>query len=289
MTSLEQLTRLLDEEFPSVQRGEDLTSHAVTEDNRRFINPAFLSLKTNLMTTGSPEIDQVSTVVFITETVADKLLAASEPQLIFTHHPFDYFEDQRGIVPIATTCLERLSARGHALFSCHAGLDTHSHYGTSRALAELLNITVDEEFYDYFGAPAAVTGHLPQLTDYEQFSLTVQEKLQRPFVTKVQHRKTVKKVAVAAGGGELPDVLQMAYDRGCDTLLTGTVEHRWGLPGVQENNRAFHQLNESLGLNLVGGTHFGTERPALIRLLDYFGSKGIVADYIEDEQLLNAT
>jgi hypothetical protein len=95
-------------------------------------------------------------------------------------------------------------------------------------------------------------------------------------------------LAVVAGGGDLPDLLQTACDHGCDTLLTGTVENRFAVPVLQELNKQFHELNMKLKLNLIGGTHYGTERPAMIRVVKMFTEYGIPCEYCEDEDLLNA-
>ena len=50
-----------------------------------------------------------------------------------------------------------------------------------------------------------------------------------------------------------------------------------------------HDLNNTIKLNLVGGTHFGTERPALLEVLDLFREYAILCEYSEDEELLRAT
>ena len=69
--------------------------------------------------------------------------------------------------------------------------------------------------------------------------------------------------------------------------MTGTIEHRWDFPHVQESNKEFHELNKQLKINLIGGTHFGTERPAMMRIVEYFQDIGVDAEYCEDETLLN--
>jgi hypothetical protein len=66
------------------------------------------------------------------------------------------------------------------------------------------------------------------------------------------------------------------------------VENRFDVPVLQELNRKFHELNEKLSLNLIGGTHFGTERPAMIRVVGMFNGYGVPCEYCEDEELLNA-
>jgi len=98
----------------------------------------------------------------------------------------------------------------------------------------------------------------------------------------------VEKIAVVAGGGDLPDILQQIYHFECDTYITGTVEHRWAVPFIQEGNKQFHELNKKLNINLIGGTHYGTERPAMIKLIKYINNLGLDCKYIEDNTLLNS-
>ena len=143
-----------------------------------------------------------------------------------------------------------------------------------KTLCELCGVEPGEGFYDYFGAPVALVGRVGR-TDFESFAESVRTRLQRPFLTLHKHRPHVEQVAVVAGGGDLPDLLEMAHQRGCDTLLTGTVENRFDVPVLQELNRKFHELNKKLELNLIGGTHFGTERPAMIRVVGMFNGYGV--------------
>jgi hypothetical protein len=70
-------------------------------------------------------------------------------------------------------------------------------------------------------------------------------------------------------------------------LLTGTVEHRWAVPFIQEGNRQFHELNKKLKINLIGGSHYGTERPAMIKFTEYITQLGIECRYIEYNILIN--
>ena len=48
-------------------------------------------------------------------------------------------------------------------------------------------------------------------------------------------------------------------------------EYMWKMrPYIQEGNKKFHELNKKLKLNLIGGTHYGTERPAMIYISELF-------------------
>ena len=283
---LEGLASRLDEEFAVVSCSEDLVEWAVTTGNRDLVYSEFLEHKTGLMVAGAPTLHAVRTCVFVTDRIVMKL-RESPPCLLFTHHNFDYYEDGRGLQAIRRDQIEDLQQHAHSVYVAHAPLDTHPVYGTSLALAKVVGINVKELFYDYFGAPTALIGD-SAICELDEFVEHVRKKLLRPKVDVDKHHPQVQKVAVVAGGGDLPDLLQEAYDRGCDTMLLGTLEHRWAIPAVQKDHEEFLRLNDRLKINLIGGSHFGTERPAMIRVVELFRNMGVPSEYCEDEDLLNA-
>lgn len=276
----------LDNEFNIPNHPEDLVAWAVTDDNKDFINPDFINKRTALFTKNSNDISKVYTVVFITEEIVNKI-SREKKCLIITHHNFNYFEDERGLQPIDPKLLDKLKESNNSIYVAHASLDTHEKYGTSISLANLCNIEVEEYFYDYFGAPTALIGKISNQS-FENFTTLVQGKIERPFLTEIKNKEYVEKVAVIGGGGDEPEILQTAFDKGCDTILSGTIEHRWAAPFIQESNKKFHELNKTLKLNLVGGTHYATERPAMIQFNEFIQTIGIESEYCEDFSLLNA-
>jgi len=282
---LSDLAKILDDEFCIIKNDENLTEFAVFDGNKNFINNDFIQHKTALMTENSKDIEIVLTSVFITDEVVKKACNYKNALLV-THHNFDYFEDERGLQPIKSEYLKELQKSSISIYVAHAPLDTHQIYGTSKCLAELCGIAIEKYFYDYYGAPTALIGHINKAS-FEVFSDFIQKKLERPVLTLEKNKDYVEKIAVVAGGGDLPDLLQQVYDYGCDTLLTGTVEHRWAVPFIQEGNRQFHELNKKLKINLIGGSHYGTERPAMIKFTEYITQLCIECRYIEDNILLN--
>jgi putative NIF3 family GTP cyclohydrolase 1 type 2 len=281
-----ELAKRLDQEFKIKQNAENLVEWAVTDENRSFINPDFTERKTGLMVKNAGQIEKVFTVVFITDVIMNKMRNYTN-SLILTHHNFNYYEDERGLRSIRPSVFTMLAENKNSIYVAHAPLDTHPIYGTSKCLAELCGVAIDEYFFDYFGAPTALIGHVGRET-FESFSERIKGKIQRPYLTLAKNADYVEKIAVVAGGGDMPDILEYAYKAGCDTLLTGTVQHRWNVPFIQEGNKKFHELNKKLKLNLIGGTHFATERPAMIKATGLLKGYGMDCEYLEDEGLLNA-
>lgn len=283
---VKEIMKILDKEFFETRIKENLINWAVTEDNKDYIYQPFLNDQTGLMLKASDTIDEVFTCVFVTDEIIEKV-CSHKNSLLFTHHNFDYYEDERGLCAIRVSQIEKLIENGISLYVAHAGLDTHDIYGTSLSLAELLNIKVEKYFYDYFGSPTALIGVIEgySFDDYSEF---VKEQLERPFLTIEKYNDNINKIAVVGGGGDEPEILRQAFELGADTFIAGTVEHKWEVPFIQETNRKFRELNKELKLNLIGGTHYGTERPAMINVVKYFNDNGIKCSYIEDESLLIA-
>jgi len=284
--TLESLTRQLDNEFAVPSSKEDLVQWAVTDENRSLVNSQFIEHNTGLMVKGSETIHSVRTSVFVTDKIVKKLCGDS-PCLLFTHHNFDYYEDERGLQPIRREQIDDLVQHGHSVYVAHAPLDIHPHFGTSLALASAVGIAVTERFYDYFGGPTALVGDAGEW-ELQAFAEHVRKNLARPRVAVKECDPRVHRVAVVAGSGDLPDLLQDVHDRGCDTMLMGTLEHRWAIPAIQEAHQQFLRLNDKLRINVIGGSHFGTERPAMMQVVQLFTTMGIPCEYCEDEGLLNA-
>lgn len=284
--SISELTSLLDKEFEMEKNPENLVEFAITDQTREYINPEFLNQTTGLMLKGSEEIKKVYSVVFVTDHILEKLKKEKDC-LIFTHHHFNYYEDERGLLALNKNQIEKILDSGKSLYVAHAPLDTHPEYGTSKSLAKLCNIVPGKLFFDYFGAPTALIGQI-EPTGFDDFAEFVRTRLARPTLTLHKHHEDVHKIGVVAGGGDMPEILQEVYDNGCDTLLTGTIEHRWNIPFVQEQNKKFHELNKELKLNLIGGTHYGTERPAMFFVKELFDGISLDFEYCEDDDLLHA-
>jgi putative NIF3 family GTP cyclohydrolase 1 type 2 len=282
---VEDISRVLDNEFLFNEEVEDLASWSYTEETQEYLYNQFLEKKTGLMIKASNKISEVFTCVFVTDEIINQIIDKRDALLV-THHNFDYYEDGRGLCPISKENIEKMLENNISLYVAHAGLDTHKIYGTSISLAELLEINVLESFYDYFGKPTAVIGSIKE-TNLKEFEEHVSDKIERKELTVYDNNKKVLKIAIVAGGGDEPAILQKAYDLGVDTLVGGTIKNTWKFPIVQEMNKRFHQLNEKLQLNIIGGSHYGTERPSMIKLESFFENLGLECSFIEDKVLLN--
>lgn len=230
------------------------------------------------------DIAQVYTAVFPSVRVFKALLdQGTHDALLFVHHPAVW--DIRGnpdadaFVQINRGLLLQCKKQRIALYCLHVPLDNYGPYSTSVTLAQAVDITPTKPFAHYFGAYAGVFGS----GDYA----TV-EQVQQRFVQAVGHEVRLYAygdtalsgtIAVVAGGGLMLEVVQEIIAAGCNTLVTGlTLCNAFTQPA--------HDYARQNGLNILGGTHYSTEKFACIALCDYFKKLALPAQFIADEPQL---
>ena len=56
-----------------------------------------------------------------------------------------------------------------------------------------------------------------------------------------------------------------------------------GLTIVNDRSRETHKLEKINRINVLGGTHYSTEKYAPMKMCKYFNDLGLPAEFIEDE------
>ena len=86
-----------------------------------------------------------------------------------------------------------------------------------------------------------------------------------------------RKVAVVAGGGCDAEILSEISQLGINTFLTGVTFHNNYEPSIEA-----HKIAKENRINIIGGTHYSTEKFACIKMVKYFEGLGISAEFIPD-------
>lgn len=176
--------------------------------------------------------------------------------LIITHHPLIFkplgaITEDDSVGKRVIECIKN----GIAVISFHTRLDIIDG-GVNDTLARLLGITECESFIPY--------GRIGNVAEqsFEEFSnfVATRLKLNVNCLSRVKSSETVKRVAVISGCGK--DEIDEVIKAGADTFITGEVMHN-------------HMIDcKELGLNLICGTHYATERIIVPILAD------IVSEYV---------
>jgi putative NIF3 family GTP cyclohydrolase 1 type 2 len=248
---------------------------------RAYVEPEWVERRNGLMVRGDAEVERAATCVF----PSVGIVAGLEPRtLLFAEHPVD-LEDEPGFLPLPQETFEAMKRRGISFYHVHGPLDQHPEVSPSRLIAEGLALGETEEYFpivDGIPGGAAVIG---------ESDLTLAELAERlrallgsevPVQVLSRPHAEAGRVAIAAGGGAQREILEASLERGCRTYVTGNAATRCRLRFVQEEVRDFHALAREAGVAVVDGTHYGTEKPPQLAMVEWFRKRGLAAEFLPD-------
>ena len=272
------LYKKLDEDFELDQCKDDWSRMEFNE----YISENFKQRYMGILLDNSEEITSTYTAVFPSDHVLNRILKLrKEGVLLITHHPMVWdITSPQIFLDINPKLLPKLKQLNISIYTIHVPLDKNGEYSTTTSLAEALEIVPEGEFYDYFGVKVGI---------YGKTVLKTPEELAHKFSNIVGHKTKLWKygsdmiedhnVALIAGGGNEIDIIQEIVDLGINTYVTG-------ITALNEYSKNVHEFEKEKGINLIGGTHYSTEKFACIALCKYFQRLGLSCEFIEDQPLL---
>lgn len=200
---------------------------------------------------------------------------AYKADLLLTHHPV-IFHKLSSLTDgdWQQELLLQLAENGIAAYSAHTNLDCVIN-GVNAVLARRLRLE-DDDVLDMKSGLGRI-GSLAQPSSLAAFATGVKQALQADYLAVGDAGRQVRRVAVCGGAGS--DLIDLALQRGADTLVTGDVKYH-------EAQRAVYS-----GLNIIDAGHQPTELPVLEDLADrlslYFSDRNWCVDIrIAEEALL---
>lgn len=248
---------------------------------RDYVEPGYEGRWNGLMVRGGGEVERAVTCVFPSDEIVDAL----EPRtLLFSEHPLD-FADRPGFQPLARASFEALREKGGSFYHVHLPLDQHAALGPSRLLAAGLGLEETRDFAHTDPAlpageaaigdsPLSLEGIVARLHDFLGSDIPVH------VLTRASEH--AGRVAVAAGGGGHPELLREALDLGATTYVTGNAGTYCEVEAVQAENRRFRSMAERAQVSVIDATHYGTERPPQLAMVDWFRTRGLPATFAEN-------
>ncbi len=273
------LYKELEKDFdPNSCKDVDIKCWSGMEFNQ-YVPELFRKRYMGLYIDNSKEIKTVFTAVFPSDKVLSHILATGiTDALLFVHHPmiwdirlpevFSYIDNE---------LLDQLNKKRISVYVFHAPLDKNGQYSTTVNLAKAIGVRQESEFCKYFGV---VNVGIIGSTDY------------KTVVELVEHIKSIVahevrlwnygsndikngKVALAAGGGNEQFALEEVLNLRINTYITGiTIKN--------DISKKSHEFAEKNKINLIGATHYSTEKFACIAMCDYFEEHGLECEFIED-------
>lgn len=274
-----ELYKLLDDKFIVAGLYDVWYKYMTVLDD--YLCDNFKETDMGLMCDFADQIDTVYTAVFPSDKVMNEILnEGATNAMLFVHHACDW--DSRNTVPfihINTLLLDKFRERNISIYVIHVPLDNYSEYSTGNSFAESLDLKVESKFGDYRGSKCGVVckTDIASVEDLKNLieKVVCHEATIYPYG---EDRITNSRVAIITGGGNDSQMLQEVVDKGVNTYVTGVTN-------LTMTSKA-HQFAKENNINLIGATHYSTEKFACIKMVDFFKKIGIRSFYIEDNAVL---
>jgi putative NIF3 family GTP cyclohydrolase 1 type 2 len=295
--ALDRLVRELDALFfvhdwerdPAASRWIPMLYREIGHDHTQIFEADFCQRTNGLMLRSGDTAKEVYCAAFPSPDILEKLLVvASEEALLFVHHPFDMEVSGVGFLPIPPDALAQLRARGISIYACHAPMDCHDEIGTSASIVEAFGVQVEQPFAEYGHGFA---GRIGSIAPTEIDALVSQGRAIFG-VDRVEvgggKPAIIRRIAIVAGGGDDPDLLEEAEQRGAQAYITGEwytrmvpvdpEEKEW----VETNKAACLAYAEGSRMALLGFSHAASEYLVMKgQMVRFFETRGVGATSLE--------
>jgi len=248
-----------------------------------FLSESFKKRSMGLVCDFTTEISKVYTAVFPSISVMQNILNRNETDImLFVHHPsiWDIRKAPQVFQEMDRNLLKQFQVKKIAIYNLHVPLDNFGEYSTSVSLAKALGVEPEKSFAPYFGALCGILG---------KSGLDTVQELKARLESAIGHEARLYKygdddirngtVAVVAGGGNDVQILEETAKAGVNTFVTG-------ITAKNDHSKKAHEYAEQNGINILGGTHYSTEKFACIAMCEYFRKNGLPSEFIEDEPVM---
>lgn len=276
MKSIELYNRL-ERDFITKELSDDWTRHMWELED--YICNNFKERSMGLVCDFASEIKKVYSAVFPTEEVMMKIIDEGiTDAMLFLHHPSIWdIRREKPFYQMDKVLLEKFKENRISIYNLHVPLDNFGEYSTSKTLADALDIQIEKPFAKYYGALSGVIG---------KTSCKSIEELHTKFSKVLGHNTSLYlygnsnisdgKVAIVAGGGNSKDTVYEMIENNVSVLITG-------ISVKNEYSAEVHELEQKNCINILGGTHYSTEKFACQKMCTYFEKLGLASSFIEGE------
>ncbi|MFW9864265.1 MAG: Nif3-like dinuclear metal center hexameric protein [Candidatus Thorarchaeota archaeon] len=251
-----------------------------------FVTESFMKTNMGLVLDNTESIEKVYTAVFPSDEVISRLLDSGEKDiLLFTHHPMIWDPRLEGspFRNIRHDFLSKLKEERISYYAIHVPLDRNGPYSTTVSLAKAVGVEPKSYFFDYFGSEVGVMGRTDRPT-VSAFAEGVKSAVGHKVKVWRYGSEEIKdsQVALVAGGGGEPEIASEIAEADLNMYVTGVTR----MVETYEPSILFHDVCKENEINVIGATHYSTEKFACIALVDYFLNIGLACEFIEDKPSL---
>jgi len=211
--------------------------------------------------------------------------------LLVVKHPFDWDgrEIGEGFIPLSPKDYDLMEEMNVSLYSLHTPMDKNRHdkvVSTAYGFAKIIGMKVEEDFaVEGERNPTLLLGLIGTMKEKSFAELVKRLNLKLHYkVKEMKVSDEVGRVAIVTGGGFVPALMREAKEKGCNTYITGI---------ITTNSSEYSQQNyplelkevQKVGINVIGASHYLTEKWAMEFSVPYF-KQFCPTEFIEDESAL---
>lgn len=275
------LYQKLEKDFISPKMTDDWAQYMGSVSD--FLSDNFKKRSMGLVCDFATGISKIYTAVFPSRKIMREILDRNEQDImLFVHHPsiWDIRKAPEVFQQMERNLLQEFKAKKISIYNLHVPLDNYGKYSTSVSLAKALGIKPSKPFTPFFGALCGVLG---------KTSLNTTQELKEKFESAIGHRASLYQygdndiknqvVAIITGGGNNVEMLEEIVKEGINTFVTG-------ITAKNDHSAEAHEFARKNKINILGGTHYSTEKFACIAICECFKKIGLPCEFIEDEPVL---
>ena len=230
---------------------------------------------------GAEEIEKVYTAVFPSKEVLQTIVdSGNKNSLLLVHHAATWdLNDERVFIPVDRNLLEKFRENKISIYCLHVPLDDFGKYSTSVGLAQELGLKNLEKFAPYNGAMAGVVGK-SRFADVERLRDKLKEAVGHDVAGYLYGDQKINNdlVGVAGGGGLNLEILQDLKKQNINLFVTGVTT-------ISSYTRDAHEFAKENQINILGATHYSTEKFAMKNLIEYF-DENLESEFVEEKPCL---
>ncbi len=224
-------------------------------------------------------IQKVYTATFVSDEVMDQLEARDASRcMLFTHHPVAQKKDlTKDSPPLPQSLVQRFRERRITVFNYHIPLDRVSPWSPGTNLAKAMGLTPYEEFYEQNLVRMGLLCHTPFATQTE-FAQAAEQTLGHPVKLYRYGDEQLPggKIALMGGGASNPDIYAWLKEQGINLFFTGMSSPN--IPWCARN----HANAQAAGVSILGGTHYSTEKFAVMEMVKFFEGLGLESEFLPE-------
>jgi putative NIF3 family GTP cyclohydrolase 1 type 2 len=246
-----------------------------------FLTENFKIRSMGLVCDFAKEITKAYSAVFPTDKILQQIIdSGTTDAMLFLHHP--------SIWDIRTTptfkqmnpvLVKKLQEHRISIYNLHVPLDNYSDYSTSKTLADALDIEVVKPFAQYRGGLAGVIGKTKCKT-VEELNTDFAKAVGYSIKLYLYGDSVIDgNVGIIAGGGNIMETVTELLDNNVKVLISGITVNN-------DISSEVHRCEKANRINVLGGTHYSTEKFACIKMCSYFESLGLESEFMHGEPIL---